>query len=197
MAIEISVYNPKGGVGKTTVSLNLAGAFAHFYSDKVVQVVDKDPQGSAMLFQEIARQNLRPLGFEVVRKPGKNADVVIYDHAPGFDPHSPPVLAPVVVMPTILDALNWGPTIAVQDALNAAKYKTLILPNKVEMNVAQQAKAVADRGAQPYVKKRVSLSQCFDRGDTVFGSSYFANQAMAQNDFAALLQSVANLLKAA
>ena len=40
----IAVCNPKGGVGKTTVTVNLAGAFARRGWE--VLVVDTDPQGS-------------------------------------------------------------------------------------------------------------------------------------------------------
>ncbi len=45
--ITIGVSSQKGGVGKTTVSINLAYAFAR--SGRKVLVIDADPQGSVGL----------------------------------------------------------------------------------------------------------------------------------------------------
>ena len=85
----ISVLNQKGGVGKTTLSVNLASALAALGHS--VLLVDADPQGSSMDWAG-AREGLEPL-FSVVSCPkptlhktvadiGAGKDFVIIDGAP-------------------------------------------------------------------------------------------------------------------
>lgn len=84
----ISVLNQKGGVGKTTLSINLAAALKA--ADHSVLLVDADPQGSSMDWA--AARETEPL-FSVVScaKPtihktvadiGSGKDFVIIDGAP-------------------------------------------------------------------------------------------------------------------
>ena len=63
-----AVANPKGGRGKTTVAIILAGEFAkHDYS---AAIVDADPQGSSYQWHasSVAR-GLSPQGVDLVRAP--------------------------------------------------------------------------------------------------------------------------------
>ncbi len=86
----ISVLNQKGGVGKTTISANLASAIAK--KGKSVLLVDADPQGSALDWFASRSDELAPM-FPVVgcAKPnlhktipdlGKGRDIVVIDGAP-------------------------------------------------------------------------------------------------------------------
>jgi chromosome partitioning protein len=85
----IGVLNQKGGVGKTTVAVNLAAVFAT--ANNRVLLVDADPQGSSMAWS--AARTVPPL-FPVVgmAKPtlhrdlpalAKNYEIVLVDGAPG------------------------------------------------------------------------------------------------------------------
>lgn len=83
----IGVLNQKGGVGKTTISVNLAAALA---ANRRVLLVDADPQGSALAWSSLReRESLFPVVG--MAKPtlhrdmpalARDYDVVVIDGAP-------------------------------------------------------------------------------------------------------------------
>lgn len=60
----VAVCNQKGGVGKTTLALHLAGEWAH--RGHRVTVIDADPQGSALDWSQARAAHGRPRLFGVV-----------------------------------------------------------------------------------------------------------------------------------
>jgi cellulose biosynthesis protein BcsQ len=81
--IPYSVWNFKGGVGKSHTSLTLSGYLAS--QGKRVALVDYDPQNGAMICSDIAKANGSPLPFLVVKSLSEinrdEIDAVIFDHS--------------------------------------------------------------------------------------------------------------------
>ena len=72
----ISVWNPKGGQGKSTIALNLAAAAVH--QGNSVIVIDRDEQGTSMLYHQQQRLPFMVLGAYPDDTP--NVDLVLIDH---------------------------------------------------------------------------------------------------------------------
>ncbi len=82
----IAVTNQKGGVGKTTTSVNLAASLAALH--RRVLLIDLDPQGNAAMGCGVDKENLRYSGYDLMISglPAAEAIVALPDLGFGIIP---------------------------------------------------------------------------------------------------------------
>ena len=84
----VGVLNQKGGVGKTTIAVNLAACFSR--AGRRVLLVDADPQGSSLAWSSVREAEpafvvvgmAKPTLHREIPALAKNYDVVVIDGAP-------------------------------------------------------------------------------------------------------------------
>ena len=79
----IAVANQKGGVGKTTTTINLGAAMAE--SDKRVLIVDLDPQANATTGLGISSRGLQSSVYEVILQQTTVGEVVCATEVPNLE----------------------------------------------------------------------------------------------------------------
>jgi len=183
--IPYSVWSRKGGVGKSTLSLTLAGHLSK--QGKKVVLVDLDPQNGASICADIANNLGTPLPFAVVKNLSevnrKEVDAVVFDHSPGINPGGQ--LAPIVIIPTILDAASHSVTIKSVHELDNTDKLAIVIPNRVELQNRENKELLEMQfEGVPYMKKRVSYSRAYGQGVTIYSDGTgLPNLAITRSEF--------------
>ena len=148
MAKVISVVNQKGGVGKTNISMNLAGAFSS-KKHKVI-IVDADPQGTALRWSSSADEekpfpavvvNLSAAGNKIhqeIKKFYNEYDYIIIDCPPAVDspiPQSVLLVSDLALIPVVPSPSDLWATVAIKKLISLAetmndKLKKLVVISK-------------------------------------------------------------------
>ena len=79
----VSITNQKGGVGKTTTSVNLAAAVAD--SPRRVLLIDLDPQGNATTGSGVDKRAVEVSSAEVLMKDALAGEVIVHQCKGGYD----------------------------------------------------------------------------------------------------------------
>lgn len=82
MARVLAIANQKGGVGKTTTTINLAASLAA--TKKEVLLIDLDPQGNATMGSGVAKNELELSVFDVLMDECEIEDAIIFGIEAGY-----------------------------------------------------------------------------------------------------------------
>jgi chromosome partitioning protein len=79
----LAVTNQKGGVGKTTTSVNLAASLTE--TGRRVLLIDLDAQGNATMGSGIDKHDVDKTGYELLMGHAPVRDIIVYAELAGYD----------------------------------------------------------------------------------------------------------------
>ena len=163
--MELSIWIPKGGTGKTMTALTLAAGLAH--RGRRVLVVDQDPQSGSLVWAKRAGDRGLETPFVVAAARSKGFDDVIYDHAPV--PPETGLPGRLVVMPVLLDATTYPLYRRGRSMLEGLGLPHVAIPTRVRTDRAEQ-RVLIDQvfKASPVYRDRACFPKAYGRGQTVY-----------------------------
>ena len=213
----ITVCNQKGGSGKTTLSMQLAGTLAR--NGSRVLVVDVDPQGTATRWAASAADErafpaavvgLSAANEKVHREVKKfvgDYDFILIDCPPAADspvPQSALLIADLALVPIIPSPLDLWASVGIRRVIEnvsevneTLKARLVVNQCQPNTNLAKEALEVLPEFGIPvcknYLRQRTAYRQSAVFGQTVqdFGSKATA----AIEEIEALMQEILSILK--
>lgn len=195
MAKIITIAHQKGGVGKSTLALNLAYRFSKEVS---TALTDTDPQGSTMQLQGIVS------GIDIIDYPNLNNqayEVIFIDTPPYLTETMLSIflLSDFVLIPTkagVTDIMAIHATIALvkQAQKKKSTLKAGIVLNMIKprVGITEQAKNQLKQYDIPIlaeIKDRISYNNTF-----LTGGVFSGGDILAQEEINSLSQEILNLL---
>lgn len=190
----ICITNQKGGVGKTTTTMQLAAALSRDKNNNRVCVIDADKQGSAMRWSASApEEKVFPadvIGLSAaegkvhqeIRKYIDKYDWIIVDCPPAIDstvPQSALIVADLAIVPIVPSPPDLWAGIGIRELIRNVSainenLKSCLLPNMCQNNttLAKEALEILSEFNIPLADARITLRQAY-RQSAAFGGSVF------------------------
>lgn len=191
MALTLTVAGLKGGIGKTSLSINIAGVLRH--AGHRVLICDCDPQASARTWAaQASKKGIE--GAPVIAMEGESLrrdlesvaaafDVCIIDSPPRLETEtrSAMLASDIVVIPASPGAFDYWALSKTLEVLRDARsirpeLRAVVVPNRVDRTSLARStmKAVEDLGARVLdhsIGSRVAVGEATLRGQTVIDYS--------------------------
>ena len=166
--MRLCCFSLKGGVGRTTLALNLAGCYARDPRLRVL-VNDRDPQGGASAFAALT--DVTPFSVGRSRSPGFHVEIT--DTPPRLPDNEVIPEADLYLVPTLLDGASFLIFLRTVEVLEKKGKRYLPIANRANEKRASHRRRLMDPkmvGAV-LIRDRAAISDSYERGVTVFDMS--------------------------
>lgn len=185
--MKICMLNGKGGVGRTTLTLNLAHCLQCTYPSSSVYVADLDAQGSSLAWARLAGET--PFTVGVVKSRAQHA-FHLFDTPPKLPENGLVPEADVYIIPTLLDAVSFVVFLKTMDLVRKKGLPHIVVANRFSPDRSEHRQRFAQLppGAL-IVRDRAIFSSCYGYGETVF-DHVGVRASHAQQDIKAIARAV-------
>ena len=212
----ISIVNQKGGCGKTTIAMNLAGTLVERHQKKVL-VIDGDPQSSATIWAGYADDN-KPFPCTVVsladaedkaHRQIKNFvddyDIIIIDCPPSTNAGlngSALLVSDLAIVPVKPSSTDLWAMKGILNLIDSVKVTNEDLVTKIALNMcspnSKLSKTIVDFCKND---ENIELIETFINNRTIYGEMalrggivYDSNNSQAKIEFALFTDEILNII---
>jgi len=200
LGLVIGICAKKGGSGKTTISVNLAGALAELF--KEILVIDSDPQGTVLTWRAAAGENSFPVQVmglpravihQEVPKLVQKYDAVVIDSPSGYQDEKiqrsvmmAASLVVIPVQPSAVDIWSARDTVKLYEEAKVfnPRLQTVLLISRAQAStrLSKEAKEAVEGLGLPVletvISQRIALAEAPLYGKLIF--NYSSNPAAAE-----------------